>query len=107
MVGAEVSARAPGGVRDPLTADPETLPELRVRARTFLDAVQALPARSVLIASHGTFLQQLHGLLLQRSVHAALARHVRSLQIDEFTLRPGGLPEHRQVHPGLDAEPLW
>ncbi|GAA0271726.1 hypothetical protein GCM10010302_06660 [Streptomyces polychromogenes] len=96
--GVRHSVNPPGG---------ETLAELRARAQAFLSAVQALPARSVLVTSHGTFLQQLHGLLLGHSLHATLSRHVRSLQTDEFTLGTDGPPLHRTLHPGLAAGPLW
>ncbi|MGW7088892.1 histidine phosphatase family protein [Streptomyces sp. NPDC054871] len=96
--GVRHSLNPPGG---------ETLPRLRARARSFLQAVQALPTQSILIASHGAFLQQLHGLLLQHSMRLTLARHVHSLQVDQFTVRPGAKSQHRRTHPGLNAEPVW
>jgi broad specificity phosphatase PhoE len=96
--GARHSLNPPGG---------ETLPQLRARARSFLHAVQTLRAQSVLITSHGAFLQQLHGLLLQHSMRQTLARHVHSLQVDQFTIWPCGKTQHRKTHPGLNAEPVW
>ncbi|MGP9022869.1 histidine phosphatase family protein [Streptomyces sp. BR1] len=97
-----------GGVRH--SVDPpggETLTQLRERARHFLHAVLVLPARSVLVVSHGTFLQQVHGVLLRRSAMDTLACHVRNLQVDRFTLSADGEPRHHQMHAGLDTGLLW
>ncbi|MGK5543148.1 histidine phosphatase family protein [Streptomyces sp. URMC 127] len=96
--GARHSVNPPGG---------ETLAELRARARRFLTAILGLHAESVLICSHGTFLQQFHGILLRRNSLEALACHVRNLQTDRFTLRAGGEPQHQLVHAGLSTGLIW
>ncbi|MBD0742699.1 histidine phosphatase family protein [Streptomyces sp. CBMA152] len=97
-----------GGVRH--SVDPpggETLTQLRERARYFRHAVLALPARSVLVVSHGSFLQQVHGVLFRRTTMDTLACHVRNLQVDRFTLTADGEPSHHQTHAGLDTGLIW
>ncbi|WP_116209347.1 histidine phosphatase family protein [Streptomyces olivoreticuli] len=96
--GTRHSVNPPGG---------ETLTELRARAHRFLMAVLSLSTTSVLVSSHGTFLQQFHGLLLERGTMETLACHIRSLQIDRFTLRGEGRPRHQLIHPGLSTGLVW
>jgi probable phosphoglycerate mutase len=97
-----------GGVRH--SVDPpggETLDQLRARAWGFLKTLRALPAPSVLLFSHATFLQQLHGLLLHRTSQETLAHPIRSLQIDHFALHADGIAEHHLVHEGLPQGLVW
>ena len=65
----------------------ESFEELRDRAERFLSfTLNGFSGLHVLVVSHGTFLQQFHGVLRGQTWHQALARAVPSLALTSFEL---------------------
>ena len=65
----------------------ESFPALRVRAELFLkDTLEAHHGRAVLIFSHQTFLQQLHGTLLGMDTYECLALVIGNLEMNQFAV---------------------
>lgn len=85
----------------------ETLSQVRSRARRVAAALYARPEASILVFSHQTFIQQLHGVLLGVSQEQALAIDVAVLQIDEFEVSDGAVVSQRTLHPGERAIRSW
>jgi broad specificity phosphatase PhoE len=85
----------------------ETLHQVRSRAERVVAALLARPEASILVFSHQTLIQQLHGVLLGVSQHEALAIDIAVLQIDEFEVSDGAVVSQRNVHPGERAIRSW
>ncbi len=65
----------------------ETFEELRERAEAFFEyIIEDFTGQKVLLVSHGTFLQQLHGLLRGQDWIEALGRHVGNLELTRFDM---------------------
>jgi broad specificity phosphatase PhoE len=97
-----------GGIRHSLNPPGgESFEEVRTRAEGTLELIRSLPAQSVVLVAHQTFLQQLHGLLTGLDVHDALALDIRTLQVDRFELNGTGPSRHDAVHPGMGTHRSW
>lgn len=74
----------------------ESFPTLRARAELFLkDTLEEHRGRAVLIFSHQTFLQQLHGTLLGMDTYECLALDIGNLEMNQFAVdRDLGLITH-------------
>jgi broad specificity phosphatase PhoE len=97
-----------GGIRHSLNPPGgESFPAVRARARRFQAYLGDLGVASVLVVTHQTFLQQLHGLLLRLGVRDSLGLDIRTLQVDRFDLVGGGHADHRPVHPGMGRHRSW
>jgi probable phosphoglycerate mutase len=97
-----------GGIRHSLNPPGgESFEEVRARADATLGLIRSLPAKSVVLVAHQTFLQQLQGLLTGLDVHDALALDVRTLQVDRFELNGTGPFRHEAVHPGMGIHRSW
>jgi broad specificity phosphatase PhoE len=84
------SVNPPGG---------EPLEDLRERARKFCRFVfKRYRGSSVLVVSHGVFLQQFHGLLRGKSCIESLADWPSNLQMTSFTFAGNRLLETRSVN---------
>jgi len=77
----------------------ELFPALHDRARRFLRGVlQRHRRRRILISSHQTFLQQLHGVVLGMDPIGSLEHDVLNCELNQFHLSPdGSLRAHRVV----------
>ncbi len=75
----------------------EPFPTLHDRARRFLHRLlERHRGRRLLISSHQTFLQQLHGVLRSRGPFEALRHDILNLELNLFHLTPQGhLASHR------------
>jgi alpha-ribazole phosphatase/probable phosphoglycerate mutase len=96
-----------GGIRHSLNPPGgETFGQVRIRADAFVAWLASLSVGSVLVVSHQTFLQQVHGNLLGLDTHGALALDIRTLQTDRFRLGPDGVT-HEPIHPGMGHHRSW
>lgn len=85
----------------------ESFDTVRHRAVAFYERLRDRPERSVVVFTHQTFLQQLHGLLLGLDVIPSLALDIRTLQIDRFGILHGLPAEHTPVDPGIASLRSW
>lgn len=97
-----------GGIRHSLNPPKgETFNAVRRRAEAFYESLQKRPARTVIVFSHQTFLQQFHGLLLGLEVIPSLGLDIRTLQVDRFDIERGLPAEHVVMDPGRRQFRSW
>jgi probable phosphoglycerate mutase len=85
----------------------ETLGQVRARARTVAARLMARTEPAVLLFSHQTLIQQLHGVLMGLSLREALALDIAVLQVDEFDVGAGLPAIRRQVYAGERSLASW
>lgn len=69
----------------------ETFPELRRRAESFCRyLLHVRPEKRILVFSHHTFLQQLHGVLAERDTYECLDADIHNLELNYFHLDSNG-----------------
>ncbi len=97
-----------GGIRHSLNPpEGESFDQVRARAVAFYESLRTRPVRSVIVFTHQTFLQQLHGLLLGMEVIPSLGLDIRTLQVDRFDIGSSLPAEHCVLDPGVRAFKSW
>ena len=90
----------------------ESFEQLRLRADKFLKllmgkTVYDLRKRNILVVSHGTFLQQLHGILTGKGVYHSLGVDVAPLEVNRFSLVGDGRWKHKLVFKPETGYKAW
>ena len=87
----------------------EPFPDLRLRAQSFLEGVlNGFSRRTVLVFSHQTFLQQLHGVLLGMDEYECLELDIGHLEMNHFVLdQERCVSEHRCERWSEEADGSW
>lgn len=90
----------------------ESFEQLRSRADKFVKllmgkTVYGLDKRNILVVSHGTFLQQLHGILMCRDAYHSLGIDVAPLEVNRFSLAGDGQWKHELVFKPETGYKAW
>ena len=90
----------------------ESFEQLRLRAEKFVKllvgkTVYGLGKRNILVVSHGTFLQQLHGILKCKDVYHSLGIDVAPLEVNRFSLIGDGHWKHKLVFKPETGYKAW
>jgi broad specificity phosphatase PhoE len=97
-----------GGIRHSLNPPRgESFEALRRRAELFLDRLSKRGDAVVIVVSHQTFLQQLHGLMVGLDITEALGSDIRTLQIDRFEIDDGLPARHDLLFAGAGIVKSW
>jgi len=85
----------------------ETLEQLRDRVVAFHELVRSIEGGSLLVVSHGTFLQQYHGYLQGLDVYHSLNSAVAYLELNRFGFRGDVLTSQERVYRAELPEQPW
>jgi len=94
----EHSLNPPGG---------ETLEQLRERVIAFHELVRSIGRKSLLVVSHGVFLQQYHGYLRGLDVYHSLNSSVAYLELNKFCFEGDALTSDERVYRPELLEDPW
>jgi len=94
----EHSLNPPGG---------ETLEQLRERVIAFHELVRSIGRKSLLVVSHGIFLQQYHGYLRGLDVYHSLNSSVAYLELNKFCFEGDVLTSDERVYRPELLEDPW